>query len=182
MKVEVDLTITNPITSNNFRNWLADLRVGYSHPHGGTLYASLIITSIVQYSKAAPSFSFHLFIHLALLPAGPSSWQRMFFIYFRVLSHEFVSASLRKPCGFSPWFLTGIPLILFLKLQLRGLQLYFEQHVLKAVSVPSFLFSPSLYVFFCLLYWFIWSFFTFKSLELLQHYWKLISILHYTQY
>ena len=35
------------------------------------------------------------------------------FIYFRVISHELVSASLRKPCGFFPWFLTGIPLILF---------------------------------------------------------------------
>ena len=38
-----------------------------------------------------------------------------FFIYFRVISHEFVSAFLRNPCGFFPWFLTGIPIILFLK-------------------------------------------------------------------
>ena len=29
VKVEVDLTITNIITSNNFCNSLADLRVGY---------------------------------------------------------------------------------------------------------------------------------------------------------
>ena len=38
----------------------------------------------------------------------------MFFIYFRVVSDEFVSTSLRKPCGLFPWFLTRISLILFL--------------------------------------------------------------------
>ena len=37
VKVEVDLTITNPVTSNNFFNSLADLTVGYSHLQGGTL-------------------------------------------------------------------------------------------------------------------------------------------------
>ena len=31
VKVEVDLTITNTITSNNFYNSLADLRAGYPH-------------------------------------------------------------------------------------------------------------------------------------------------------
>ena len=53
VKVKVDLTITNPITSNSFCNSLADLRVGYSHLHGGTLCASSIITSIMQYSSCS---------------------------------------------------------------------------------------------------------------------------------
>ena len=57
------------------------------------------------------------FFFSSLHPAhSASSWQgRMFFIYFRVISHEFVLASLRNPCGFLPWFLTGIPPILFLQ-------------------------------------------------------------------
>ena len=38
----------------------------------------------------------------------------MFFIYCRVFSQELVSTSLKKPCGFFPWFLTRIPLTLFL--------------------------------------------------------------------
>ena len=71
----------------------------------------------MQYSLAAPSFSFHLYIQLAPL----SIWQGLLFIYFRAISHkfrtEFVSASLRKPCGFFPWFFTGIQLILFLEFQ-----------------------------------------------------------------
>ena len=37
VKVEVDLTITNPVASKNFFNSLADLTVGYSHLQGGTL-------------------------------------------------------------------------------------------------------------------------------------------------
>ena len=53
MKVKVDLTISNPITSNNFCNSLAVLRVGYSHLHGGTLYEFSIITSIMQYSSCS---------------------------------------------------------------------------------------------------------------------------------
>ena len=40
----------------------------------------------------------------------------MFFNYFSVISHEVISASLRKPCGFFPWFLMRIPLILLLKI------------------------------------------------------------------
>ena len=70
VKLEVDLTITNPITSNNFCNLLADLIVGYSHPQEGTLFVSSIIASIMQYSQAVPSFSFLFFIQLAPLPAG----------------------------------------------------------------------------------------------------------------
>ena len=77
MKGEVDLTITNPITSNKFCNSLPDVREGY-YPQGGTLYVSHIITSIMQYSQAAPSFSFHL-------PARSiSSWQGIFFTYFHM--------------------------------------------------------------------------------------------------
>ena len=103
--LEVNLTITNPITSNNFCNSLADLRVGHSHLQGGTLYASSIITSIMQYWKTAsfaPSVQF--FLSSFPLARSASSWQRMFFIYFRVVSHEFVSTSLRKPCVFSHGF------------------------------------------------------------------------------
>ena len=37
VKVEVDLTITNPVASKKFFNSLADLTVGYSHLQGGTL-------------------------------------------------------------------------------------------------------------------------------------------------
>ena len=60
VKVKVGLTITNPITSNSFCSSLADLRVGYSYLHGGTLYASSIITSIMQYSSCSqcPVFLF----------------------------------------------------------------------------------------------------------------------------
>ena len=50
--------------------------------------------------QTASSFSFHL-------PA-------CFFIYTCVISHKFVLASLRKPCGFFLWFLMGSPLLLFL--------------------------------------------------------------------
>ena len=50
-------------------------------------------------------------------------WQGMFFIYFRVISHEFVSASLKKPCNFILWFLTRIPLILFLEITSKCLTL-----------------------------------------------------------
>ena len=70
VKVKVHLTIANPITSNNFCNSLENLRVGYSNPQEDTLYASPIITSIMQYSQAAPSFPFHLYILLAPLPAS----------------------------------------------------------------------------------------------------------------
>ena len=60
VKVKVGLTITNPITSNSFCSSLADLRVGCSYLHGGTLYASSIITSIMQYSSCSqcPVFLF----------------------------------------------------------------------------------------------------------------------------
>ena len=64
------LLFTNLITSNNFRNSLADLRAEYSHPQWGTFYGSPFITSIIQCSQAAPSFSFHLFIQLPQVPAG----------------------------------------------------------------------------------------------------------------
>ena len=116
LKGEVDLTITKPITSNNFCNSLADLRVGYSHLEECILYASSIITSIMQYSQAVSFAPCAQFFRSSFSPARITfSWQGMFFIYFRVISDEFVSASLRKPCGFFRWFLTGLPLILFLR-------------------------------------------------------------------
>ena len=110
MKVEVNLTITTLVTSNNFLKSLIDLRVGYYH-QGGTLYASphhnqyrAVFTNL----QTAPIFSFHL-------PACfISSRQGMFFIYTCVVSHKFVLASLRKPCNFFPWILVGILLLLFL--------------------------------------------------------------------
>ena len=60
VKVEVDLTITNTITSNNFYNSLADLRAGYPHLQWDTLYAPSIIASIIQYSSCSqcPVFLF----------------------------------------------------------------------------------------------------------------------------
>ena len=64
MKVEDDLTITNPIISNNFCNSL----LWYSHPQRCTIYESSITTCIMKYSQAATSFSFHLFVQLAPLP------------------------------------------------------------------------------------------------------------------
>ena len=63
------------------------------------------------YFVTAPSFSFHL-------PAcSTSSWQGMFLIYFHIISHKFVPASLRKPCVilvsekivFSPMVFDGNP-------------------------------------------------------------------------
>ena len=78
MKFEVDLTITNPITSSNFCKSIVDLRIEY-YPLGGTLYASSIITyAVFTNLKTTPSFSFHLPAH------STSSWQGMFFIYIRV--------------------------------------------------------------------------------------------------
>ena len=69
----------------------------------------------MQYSQAASFAPCARFFRSSFSPACIAfSWQGMFFIYFRVISHEFVSASLRKPCGFFRWFLTGLPLILFL--------------------------------------------------------------------
>ena len=115
LKVEVDLTITKSSTSNNFCNSLADLRVGYSPLQGCILYASSIITSIMQYSQTASFAPCAQFFRSSFSPARIAfSWQGMFFIYFCVISHEFVSAPLRKPCVFFRWFLTGLPLILFL--------------------------------------------------------------------
>ena len=69
----------------------------------------------MQFSQAASFAPCAQFFRSSFSPARIAfSWQGMFFIYFRVISHEFVSASLRKPCGFFKWFLTGLPLILFL--------------------------------------------------------------------
>ena len=62
MKVEVDLTITNPITSNNVFKSLTDLSVGY-YPQGGTLYAFLIMASIMQYSQTCKLLPVFLFIY-----------------------------------------------------------------------------------------------------------------------
>ena len=57
------------------------------HPYHNQYYA--VITRCSQ------------FFFLSFHPArSASSWQGMLFIYFRVISHEFVSASLRKPCVF----------------------------------------------------------------------------------
>ena len=70
--------------------------------------SQLVLCSI----QAAPSAQFFF---SSFPPARSTSyWQGMFFIYFRVISHEFVLSSLRKPCGFFPCFFMGIPLILFL--------------------------------------------------------------------
>ena len=110
VKVEVDLIITNPITSNNFCNSLAELRQG-SLTHKGKL--SIHPPHNNQYQAVFTSC--FLFFFSSLHPArSASSWQGVIFIYFRVILHEFVSVSLTKPCGFSHVFLTGIPLILFL--------------------------------------------------------------------
>ena len=111
VKVEVDLTITNPATSNNFFNSLADLRV-----LSPTWRYSLGILHHNQYYAVFTSCSqCPVFLSISFaLARSASSWQGMLFIYFRVISQEFVSASLRKLRGFFPWFLTGIPLILFL--------------------------------------------------------------------
>ena len=52
-----------------------------------------------------------LFFFSSLHPArSASSWQgRMFFIYFCVVSHKFVSPSLRNPFGFFPMVFDGNP-------------------------------------------------------------------------
>ena len=123
MKVEVDLAITNPITSNNFCKSLIDLRVGYISQHN-QYYAAF------TNRQTAPSF-FHL-------PArSASGWQGMFFIYICVISHEFVSASLKKPCGFFPWFL--IPLILFLSQLWPKGSFILRQMTLELMLVYSFI-------------------------------------------
>ena len=94
VNVEVDLTIIKPITSNNFWKSLIDMTVGY-YPRWGTVYASpIIIVLCSTIHKLLPVF---IFIYQL---APPSTWQGIFFIYFRVISYEFVSAFLRKPWGF----------------------------------------------------------------------------------
>ena len=64
---EVDLTITNPITSNNVFKSLIDLSVAY-YPRGDTLYSFSIITSIMWYSEtykllASIILLFHLYLY-----------------------------------------------------------------------------------------------------------------------
>ena len=83
--------------------------------------------------QTAPSFSFHLPAHSA------SSWQGMFFIYICVISHEFVLASLRKPCDFPQWFLTRIPLVLFLSQPWSKGCFMLKQMTLELMLVYSFI-------------------------------------------
>ena len=134
MKVKVELTITNTITSNNFCKPLIDLMVGY-YPQGRILSASPIRTSIMQHwqnLQTAPSVSFHL-------PACSTfSWLGMFFIYTCVISHKFLLTSLRKPCFF-PWFLTRNPLLLLVS-QLRSKGCFIlRQMTLRLMLVYSFI-------------------------------------------
>ena len=93
--VGVDLTMTNSIISNNFYNSLADLRVG-ALTHKGVLSFSLCTPHHNQYYAVFTSSSEFFFssFHSA---RSASSWQGMFFVYFCVISHQLVSASLRKP-------------------------------------------------------------------------------------
>ena len=100
---------TNPITSNNFCNSLVDLMVGYSHPQG-------VLTMLSQSYPVLSVFTncFQFFFSSFHQARFGSTWQGMFFIDFRVISHEFALAFLGKPCGFFPWFLTGVPFILYI--------------------------------------------------------------------
>ena len=61
MIVEADLTTANPTASNNVFKSLIDLSVGY-YPQGGTLYASPIMTNIMQYSQTYKMLPVFLFI------------------------------------------------------------------------------------------------------------------------
>ena len=102
--MEVVLLTTNAITSNNFCNSVADLRVGYSHPQE----VPSMHSHHNQYYTVFPSCS--QFFFSSLRPArSASSWQEIIFIYFCVISYEFVSASLRKPCVFFPMIFDGDP-------------------------------------------------------------------------
>lgn len=65
-----------------------------------------------------------------------SSWQGKCFIYFCVISHEFFSTSLRKPYGFFPLFLTGIPFFLFLVLSLRIIAVSYHNINEFSMTVP----------------------------------------------
>ena len=98
--VEVDLTVDNPIT------WLLQT-VFVIHSQtcqlAGRWYDLMHLPS---------SFIF-------------SSRQGMFFIYFRVISHKFVSAPLRKPCCFSHDFWRDSHLILFQLVLLANFKIYF---------------------------------------------------------
>ena len=77
---------------NDFKS-LIDLSIGY-YPQGGTLYASPIITIIMQYSKTCKLLPVFLFIY------------RLAFSFYTciIISHKFVLASLRKPYGFFSGF------------------------------------------------------------------------------
>ena len=101
MKVEVDLTITNAIISNNVFKSLIGLSIGY-YTQGGTLYAFLIITSIMHYSQTCKPLQVFLFIY------------QLAFSFIYVIAHKFILVSIRKLCRFFPWFLMGGPLLLFL--------------------------------------------------------------------
>ena len=77
--------------------------------------SQLVTASIMQYSQTASRFSFSSTFNLQ---------EQIFFSYFRVILHEFVSVSLARPRRFFPRFLTGIPLILFLSKSYRQMLVY----------------------------------------------------------
>ena len=110
-EVHFMLAIFNPITSNNFSNFFTDSRVGFSHLqgdilsmhhnqyYGGDIHKLLpvllsIFTSISLCFQLARQDVFHLI---------PCNFTRICFGF------------LKNPCGFFPWFLTRIPIILFLQ-------------------------------------------------------------------
>ena len=111
VKVKVGLTITNPITSNSFCSSLADLRVGYSYLHGGTLYASSIITSIMQYSSCSQcpvflfifsSSSLDFLLARNVFHLFPCNFTRICFVFLKKILWFFPMLFYGNPTHFIP--------------------------------------------------------------------------------
>ena len=122
MKEEIDLAINKVITSNSFGNSLADLLVRCSHPQGGTLYVSSIVTSIMKYPLATSSFSSHLFIQQSsslciklarnIFHLFPCNFTGICFGFFKKTLWFFTMIFDRNPTHFLPEIYFSKPLLI----------------------------------------------------------------------
>ena len=97
VKVKVDLTITNPITSNSFCNSLADLRVGYSHLHGGTLSSQCPVFLFIFSSSSLHFLLARNFFHLF-----PCNFTRICFVFLKKTLWFFPMLFYGNPTHFIP--------------------------------------------------------------------------------
>ena len=96
MKLEVDLTIANPITSDNDFKSLIDLSVG-SYSQGSTIYAFPIITSIIQYSQTCRLFPVFLFIYQLAFYSYLCNFTQIYFGFLKKNLRVFLMVFDGKP-------------------------------------------------------------------------------------